>query len=910
MSGDALKKEEAKKASTSSTKKGAAKAGITPMMEQYLSIKKDHPDCLLFYRMGDFYELFFDDAVKASQTLDITLTKRGKHNGEDIPMAGVPVHAAENYLARLIKNKHRVAVCEQTEAPSEAKKRGAKSVVRREVVRLVTPGTITEESLLNARASNYLAAIGRAQDTLSIAVTDISTGVFFIMPTSLDHLDANIARLSPGELLLTDSMLDDDGVSAALFDWRETLTPRPSQDFDSTAGKKRLKNLFDVATLDGIADFSRADLAAAGALVAYMEETQKGTLPRLQPPHLRRAGASMMIDAATRRSLELTRTQTGETKGSLLNVIDRTVTGAGARLLSARLAGPLTDALQINNRLDSVSYFTAHRDERSDIRSALKKCPDLERALSRLALGRGGPRDLGAVRSGLLASRNIKGRLSQDRDVFDALPLELKDALEGLGSHDALIDLLMAALIDEPPMIIRDGGYIAAGFDAALDDFRTLRDESRRLIAGLEANYRDLTDINNLKIKYNGVLGYHVDVNARHAEKLLAPPFNETFIHRQTLANSVRFSSSDLAELAGKISEAGDRALALEHDLFEQLVGELLLKANAVSDAATALATLDVSSALAELAGDARYARPEIDDSLTFLVDGGRHPVVEAALNKEDTAFVANDCHLTTDNRLWLLTGPNMAGKSTFLRQNALIAVLAQMGSFVPADSAHIGVVDKLFSRVGASDDLAHGRSTFMVEMVETAAILNQAGERSMVILDEIGRGTATYDGLSIAWAAVENLHDNNKSRALFATHYHEMTVLNESLDALSLHTMKVKEWQGDVIFLHEVGKGAADRSYGIQVAKLAGLPGQVVNRARQVLDHLESADKGDKITGLIDDLPLFTAVPKGAGSALTSAKTNPALEALIDSNPDEMSPREALETLYKLKLLAGEGGT
>ena len=894
--------------------KAAAAPDVTPMMQQYMEIKADYHDCLLFYRMGDFYELFFDDAVSASEALDITLTKRGKHSGDDIPMAGVPVHAAEVYLARLIKKGFKVAVCEQTESPEEAKKRGYKAVVRREVIRLVTPGTLTEENLLDARSHNYLVALGRAKNNLSLAVCDISTGDFIVFPTGEGRLDADLARIHPGELLLADTMMADDGIMAALFDWRSVISPVSKSFFDSVRAESRLLEIFEVSVLDGFGDMSRADMAAAGAIVAYLEDTQKGQMPRLKPLRRQTSDATMMIDAATRRSLELTKTQTGETTGSLLSVIDKTVTGAGARLLSKRLSAPLVDPSAVNSRLDSVQFFADRDDLRHDLRDQLKAAPDMERAISRLAMGRAGPRDLAAIRAGLIVARDVRALLiaaeeKSQQDQFGGMPTLLEDAVGLLEGHHDIIAELSAALVAEPPMITRDGGYILAGYHAALDEFRMLKDESRRLIAALEMEYREKTDINALKIKHNNVLGYHIDVSAKSADPLMQPPLNEMFIHRQTLANNVRFSTGELSKLAGKISEAGDRALALEQELFMALSEQVLRSADTIGLAAVALAGLDFLSSLAELAMLNSWSRPEVNDSLDFAVIGGRHPVVEKAIREQsDAQFVANDCDLSEDQRLWLITGPNMAGKSTFLRQNALIAVLAQMGSYVPAKSATIGVVDRLFSRVGASDDLAHGRSTFMVEMVETAAILNQAGPKSLVILDEIGRGTATYDGLSIAWAAVENLHNINQSRALFATHYHELTVLKESLESLSLRSMKVREWKGDVIFLHEVGEGAADRSYGIQVAKLAGLPGRVINRARQVLDHLENADKGDKITGLIDDLPLFQSLPDQAvsGTVGETAEDNPVLDLLDGVNADDLTPKTALDLIYELKALAG----
>ncbi len=876
---------------------------VTPMMAQYLAIKSAHDDCLLFYRMGDFYELFFDDAVQAAEALDITLTKRGRHNGGDIPMCGVPVHAAETYLSRLIRKGFRVAVCEQTEDPAAAKKRGAKSVVRREVVRLVTPGTLTEDALLDARAHNYLAAVARAQDRLALAWLDMSTGDFSLGQTDANALAADLARLDPVEVLVADNIVAAPPYDAALADWQAVLTPQPAARFDSQAGERRLKELFNVAALDGFGSFGRAELAAAGALVTYVELTQKGRLPRLKPPVSIAAGAVMAIDGATRRNLELTRTLSGDRTGSLLSVVDRTVTGSGARLLAAWLSAPLADPAAINRRLDMVQYFKDDAGLRDDLRRALRRAPDVERALMRLTLGRGGPRDLAAVREGLRIAGEVRDRLAHAG--LAPPPAGVAEAVDGLDGHTALIGLLDAALADELPLSARDGGFVAAGYDAGLDEQRALRDKSRRLIAGLENRYREQSGIDALKVRHNNVLGYYLEVSARRAEPLTTAPLNETFIHRQTMANAMRFSTTELAELEDRIGRAADRALALEAEIFEHLVGEVAAVADAVARTAQSLARLDVAAANAELAAVQRHVRPDVDDTTAFRIDAGRHPVVEAALAaRREGPFVANDCDLDRARRVWLLTGPNMAGKSTFLRQNALIAVLAQSGAFVPAASAHIGVVDRLFSRVGAADDLARGRSTFMVEMIETAAILNQAGPRSLVILDEIGRGTATFDGLSIAWATIEHLHEVNACRALFATHYHELTALSGKLDGLTTRTMRVKEWEGDVVFLHEVAQGAADRSYGIQVAKLAGLPEAVLARAEEVLAALERGETSGEAAAarLADDLPLFSAARPAAGT--TSRKPSLVEQTLAEIRPDELSPRQALELIYQLKSL------
>jgi DNA mismatch repair protein MutS len=906
----------------------AGDAGVTPMMAQFLEIKAAHPGALLFYRMGDFYELFFDDAVKASQTLDIALTKRGKHLGEDIPMCGVPVHSHESYLTRLIRAGHKVAICEQVEDPAEAKKRGSKSVVRRAVQRIVTPGTITEDTLLDARSHNFLCAVAAAQSDLGLAWIDMSTGDFLTQPVTAAGLGAALARIDAGELLCADRLLENPELYEIFGEWKDRLTPLPSARFDSANGDKRLKDMFHVGTLDSFGAFSRAELAAAGALVDYVELTQKGKVPRLAPPRVMSVGAVMGIDAATRRNLELTRTLTGERRGSLLDVTDRTMTGAGARLLAARLAAPLTDPDAIAGRLDAVDFFFGDARLTDDLRGALSQVPDIARALSRISLGRGGPRDLAAVRDGLIQAAALRDLLAGARGL---VPEGVAQAARDLGEHAALTDRLGRALADELPMLARDGGFIRGGYAPALDEHRQLRDDSRKLIAGLQAKYVEMTGVGTLKVKHNNVLGYFIEVPAKQADKIPTAKTeggeDSPFIHRQTMANAMRFSTVELADLETRIARAADRAVALELELFAELCNEITGRAREIALAADALARLDVASSLGSLAAERRYVRPVVDASRAFRIEGGRHPVVEAALAKQgDAAFVANDCDLTpTDaggasarengGRLWVLTGPNMAGKSTFLRQNALIAVLAQIGAFVPADAAHIGAVDQLFSRVGAADDLARGRSTFMVEMVETAAILNQAGPNALVILDEIGRGTATFDGLSIAWAVVEHLHDVNECRGLFATHYHELTQLAGRLAELAPHTMRVKEWQGDVVFLHEVAAGTADRSYGIHVGQLAGLPAAVTARAEQVLEKLEAGDGGPMgrtgAADLADDLPLFSATPPRSGTpgggAGGAKGPSPVDEAVGAMNPDEMTPREALDFLYSLKALAPE---
>jgi len=856
----------------------------TPMMAQYRRLKEEAGDALLFYRMGDFFELFFDDAKAAAATLDIALTRRGEDAGEPIPMCGVPVHSAESYLARLIKGGHRVAIAEQTESPAEARKaRGSKALVERAIIRLVTPGTLTEETLLESASANWLAAIGRVGDEWAIAAADISTGRFELVSCGPGDLAAELARLSPAETIADSSV---PGIRSSAG----------KGGFDSLAGERSLKTRFGVATLDGFGTVSRAELCAAGGLLAYLDATQKGAGILLDAPRRVARASHMAIDAASRESLELTRSATGTVAGSLLGEVDRCQTAAGRRLLCEDIAAPLTDQRAIEQRLALVAWLHEDAIRRERVRVALKAMPDFARALARLAVGRGGPRDLASLRDGLGAASSLKNDLESESDR----PRLLEALLPRLGGHEAIIHKLARALVDSPPLDASKGGYIAEGYDADLDALRDAASNGRRAIAALEARYRDATAISSLKIRHNAVLGYHVEVSARHADKLMSP--DSGFTHRQTLAGVVRFNSPELHDEASRVIEAGGHALAAEAAHGEELTALAVAAAPQITATAEAIARIDVAAGHAHRAAEGGWVPPQLTDEPCFEIDGGRHPVVEAALRDRGERFVANDLSLGPADRLWLITGPNMGGKSTFLRQTALIAVLAQSGSFVPATRAKIGIVDRLFSRVGASDNLARGRSTFMVEMVETAAILAQASPSSLVILDEIGRGTSTYDGLAIAWAVVEAMHDQVKCRTLFATHYHELTRLAGRLDCLSLHHVRAREWKGDLVLLHEVADGAADRSYGIAVAKLAGLPPTVVARARSVLAKLEAGrDATGGIAAGLDDLPLFAA------AAEPERAPDPIASALDAIDPDCLTPREALEELYRLKLLAAE---
>ena len=875
--------------------------GTTPVMAQYLAAKEQHRDALLFFRMGDFYELFFEDAKTAAGALDIALTKRGQHQGEDIAMAGVPAHSADAYIAKLVRKGFKIAICDQTEDAAEARKRGSKSVVRRDVVRIITPGTLTEDALLDPRHANRLAALAFTAGGLEAALAwaDVSTGEFAVMEAPIQRLIDEASALSIGELVIADSDLDK-ASAKAIAAVSGSVTPRPAKTADAKSAARTLELGFGVQTLDGFGAFGKAELTALGLVYDYISLTQAGLAPRLTPPKRLETSGIMAIDATTRVSLELDRSQRGTREGSLLAAIDHTRTAAGGRMLAERIGRPILDLAVIKDRLNAIEHLIGANEQRRAVRDTLSQIPDVSRALSRLELARGGPRDLRALAIALIEGDQISARLPLD------LPAELASAQKHLGliHQPALATLahrLIAMIIPEPGLLMRDGGFVATGFDPVLDEIRLLSTNARQVVANLQAEVSEQAGL-PLKIRNNAVLGFFIEATPKQAEALMSPPLNALFIHRQTTASAIRFTNQRLMELDGQIARASERALARELELWNEALAEVVRQSSALRAVGDALATLDVAAGLAEWAVEIDATRPILDDGRGFDVRGGRHPVVEAALRKSGEVFTSNACHLdgagTSAPRLTLITGPNMAGKSTYLRQNALLAILAQAGSYVPAESLHMGLVDRLFSRVGASDDLSKGRSTFMVEMVETATILNRAGPRAFVILDEIGRGTSTYDGLAIAWAVAEHLHDSNQCRALFATHYLELTALAERLPACGNASLRAKEWKGDLVFLHEVVEGAADRSYGVQVAKLAGLPPSAVARAKSVLSRLEKTQNNGR-PGALDDLPLFAAT----SPALEAVSTPSTLEqALLDLDPDQLTPREALDFVYALK--------
>ncbi|QOL19552.1 DNA mismatch repair protein MutS [Candidatus Bodocaedibacter vickermanii] len=857
------------------------------MMAQYFAIKEQHKNALLFYRLGDFYELFYEDAITASKALDITLTKRGQNQGEAIPMCGIPFHAYENYLSRLIRQGYSVAICEQMETPEEAKKRGGKSVVQRDVVRVVTPGTLTEDTLLNAGLPNYLCAINTSDDQVICGFVDISTGVFLLETSDPLTLDTVLEKYSPSEVLISESARSSVERASYIVTHRKKVTWQPASRFDSYTGHKRLCQMYQVSTLESFGHFSDDEISVAGALVDYVSLTQKQHMPRLSPPKKIRSDGFLFIDAQTRRSLELTMTLKGEYKGSILSFLDHTTNNLGKRMLYEQVSHPLSNVQKINERLDGVAFYAHHTDVRRSLRDLLKQVPDIERCLSRLSVGRGSPRDLDAIRNVLGLIPEIKTLHLRHED----LPIILTRSLHLLKNLDELKDELDKAIVESGlPVLTRDGGFIRLGYSPQLDEYIQLRDHGKELLEQMQARYVQETGISTLKIKYNQVIGYYIEITQTHKDKV-----PDWFILRQTLVNGQRYVTHELAELQEKILSASAKALEREQQLFEELVQKVLVDADTLSLMAKALAWLDVAASHAELSKHFKLVRPVVDDSKAFQIDSGRHPIVEEALIFEHQTFVPNSCDLSKGQSLWLMTGPNMAGKSTFLRQNALMIVMSHIGCFVPAATAHIGVVDRLFSRIGASDDLASGKSTFMVEMIETAAILNQATESSFVILDEIGRGTATYDGMSIAHATVEHLHNTNQCRTLFATHYHELTHLEKELANTACYTMAVQEWNNTILFKHQVIRGCADRSYGIHVAEIAGFPRDALHRAESILEHLEA--KAQSTEG-----QTIVSVPKPVKRISELDKF------VMGLNPDQLSPKDALDVVYKLKQLINNG--
>ncbi len=875
-------------------------------MAQYFSIKQKHPDMLLFYRMGDFYELFFEDAKLASSTLNIVLTKRGKHKGQEIPMCGVPYHSHESYLERLIRCGFKVAICEQLEDPLVAKKRGSKSVVKRDVVRIITPGTLTEDSLLESKESNSLLSIMCIGEEVGLAWADVSTGNIEIEKNSTDQILNSVSRVMPKEIIIYESCKNRILIEESLNEWSNRITFISGVIPKLNSLLLKLCDAYSVKSMDSYGHFTSSELYSLGMLVDYIHLTQKNNFPKLKIPVRFSNGSVMQIDSSTRANLEIMETVDGKREGSLVSIVDRTVTAAGARMLASRFSSPLTNLKGITNRLNQVEAFFKNSEKITDVRQKLINILDIERSLNRLNLGRGSPRDLLSISQSLEQIPLVKKIIQSFNKSLDInYNSYFFEELSNLGDYKVLNKELSSAIIESPPYSVKDGGFIAKGYSKELDELVDLAEGAKNQINILQKKYSDETNINSLKVRYNNIAGYFIEVPLRHGNYLLrdkreVSDAETIFYHRQTMTNSMRFTTDELDIIQAKVIESTDKIKVLELDLFERLVSLLLKEAESLYLSVGAIASIDIASSMAFLALQEKYVRPKIDDSLSFEVVGGRHPIVENSIHKQSSSsFIPNDCELNCKKnngggKLCLLTGPNMAGKSTYLRQNALIILLAHCGSYVPAESATIGIVDQLFSRVGASDNLSRGHSTFMVEMIETAAILNQSTVSSFVILDEIGRGTATYDGLSIAMSCLEYIHDVIGCRTIFATHYHELTALSEKFNEISLYHMKVKEWDNSIIFLHEVQKGSADKSYGIHVARLAGLPKEVVNRAENILMSIENKDLDNSL--ISPQFSLFESknIQKSIDSEL--------LNDLSNIDLDNISPKEALDKLYFLK--------
>ena len=863
------------------------------MMRQYQSIKAQYPDMILLYRMGDFYEMFFDDAKVASRVLGLTLTSRSKGD-KAIPMAGVPHHSAHNYVKRLIGAGHKVAVCDQIEDPREAK-----GLVARDVTRVITPGTLTEDALLECKEHNYLAALLVKDETAGLAWVDLSTGQFEVEETAAGKVMDELTRLGPSELLVPESMSREGRgpVEALRLETQTMITSRPDWAFGRDAAMRTLLKHFGVHSLEGFGcDGLGPALCAAGAAVNYLQETQKISLGHIRRMSRCGAGERVTLDRVTQLSLELTRTMRGnERQGTLLWVLDRTLTPMGGRMLRTWLTGPLRSREAIMGRQDCVAEFFEHRALRRELRVCLDDVYDVERLTTRVATGRANARDLLSLRRSLEGMPGLKERLAGARCA------RLKELGAGIDPVDEVRALVGAAMAPEPPVTLREGGLIRDGYSAELDELRSLQRDAKSWIARFQAQEMERTKISSLKVGYNKVFGYYLEVTHVHQEKV--PP---DYVRKQTLKNAERYITPELKEYETRVLTADERAREMEYDLFMEVRGQVAGHAGRMQETARLLAELDCLAALADVAADYGYTRPIMTDEREMVIKDGRHPVLERTLAE---MFVPNDTEIDGENTLiMMITGPNMAGKSTYIRQVALIALMAHVGSFVPAESARIGMVDRIFTRVGASDELSRGQSTFMVEMVETANILNNATDRSLIILDEVGRGTSTFDGVSIAWAVAEHIAQHNHSRTLFATHYHELTELNALFGCIKNYNVAVKEWQDEVIFLRRILAGGTDKSYGIHVARLAGVPQEVVERAKTILANLESAtlDGEDKPKFALTSRQRARQRSLGVQLTIFDSESDLLVQTLRGLDLTTMTPVEAINRLAELQRLVG----
>ncbi len=871
----------------------------TPMMQQYLDVKLQHQDALVLFRMGDFYELFFEDALEAARILGIAIAKRGKHNDEDIPMCGVPYHALDSYLNKLIEAGYKIAICEQLESTEEAKKRGYKSIVRRDVVRIITPGTVIEEAIINQAEPNYLLAVSFAGEEIAISYVDINTAEFAVTQVRIENFASELARLAPKEILINEKAQITPNILSQLSVVKTPLVYQVDSYFDYNKNKKTIENFYSIHTIGSLGSLTKLQVSAIGAILEYLKITQKANLPQIEYPRIINQNHLMQIDASTRRNLEIVKTLSGDFKGSLLSIIDKTITKSGSRLLYSYLNSPLSDAGQINRRLDLTEFFLNNFQMVEKIRSLLKMVSDIERCLARIAMRKASAKDLVAIRNTIEYSLKIKEVICNIAGLD--LPDSLKEVFNHLAGDEELLILLCEAISDDVPNHTSDGGFIKRTYHPRVEELYALLENSTEIIESLKRKYQQETGIDSLKVTGNNLLGLYIEVTQRFAGKM-----NDIkFTHKQTLSNVIRYTTEELKKLESDIMNAKTLVIALEQDIFNQICASVLASSENLRQLAKALSVLDIFCNFAFISDEYNYKKPHLDSSKAFLIKDGRHPIVERSLKLQNQPFMANNCSLSEEQHLWLITGPNMAGKSTFLRQNAHIAILAHIGSFVPASYAHIGVIDKVFSRVGAADDLSKGQSTFMVEMVETSSILSQSTDRSLIILDEIGRGTSTYDGVSIAWSCLEYIHDKLRCRSLFATHYHELTVLSNSLSSLRNYNIKISEENGKLLFLHQIIAGAADKSYGIHVAELAGLPKSVIKRAKQILKELEhSAIKHlDSVNGATSpNLSLFNYLEESTANAEDIESLRALKESVDRLELDNMTPFDAMQALYKLK--------
>ncbi|XVN40327.1 MAG: DNA mismatch repair protein MutS [Rickettsia endosymbiont of Argas persicus] len=870
----------------------------TKMMQQYLDIKFAHLDCLLLFRMGDFYEMFYEDAVLASGVLGIALTKRGKNGDEEVPMCGVPYHALENYLTKLIEKNYKVAICDQLETPEEAKNRGGyKAVVNRNVTRIITPGTVIEENLITTAEPNYLASlvVPKNKDTAALCYADLSTSTIYVIDVPSHEILNELARLKPREILLSEHLRASELASNISKQLNFRITYQVDSFFAVNKCEKIILDFYKMRDIKGVGEISSSQICAIGSILEYLTLTQKENIPNLPKPKIIDFHSYMTIDFSTRRNLEIVTNSCGGNKGSLLSTLNHTVTKQGGRLLYNFLSSPLTDIHKINQRLNITDFFYSNLDITAKVRNLLKKISDIERSLTRITMNRGSGRDLLSIKYTLETANSIK-EIFFDNYGFE-LPSFIEKIVKPLAKNDELYNLIEEAIREDAPNNLNDGGIIKHSYHPKVAQLHDLINNGKLHIEKLKDQYKRETGIDSLKITHNNVIGLFIDVTAKNANKINDPKF----IHRQTTVNSVRYTTIELQKLESDLVNAKTLVISLEKELYENICMQVIKHADYLRILASSLSGIDVFCNFAYIASENDYVRPEFTDNLSFNIEKGRHPVVEEALKKESKSFVNNDCHLSEAERIWLITGPNMAGKSTFLRQNAIIAIIAQIGSFVPAKSAKMGIVDKIFSRIGAADDLIKGQSTFMAEMLETSAILAQSTKNSLIILDEVGRGTSTYDGVSIAWSVLEYIHDKLKCRCLFATHYHELTIMDNFLPALQNYTIAIEESGKDILFSHNIIAGAADRSYGIHVAALAGLPASVINRAEQIMLKFEksAASKGKNVLSTeSNNLSLFALEP-------AKQVRNSKLEEKFKSiDPDKLSPKEALELIYQLKKL------